>query len=56
MATHALQIHGGIGFSWEHDLHLYLRRAKTNELLLGSPGWHDERLYRSLSTGGADDA
>jgi alkylation response protein AidB-like acyl-CoA dehydrogenase len=48
VATHALQIHGGIGFSWEHDLHLYLRRAKANELLLGSPGWHDERLYRSV--------
>jgi alkylation response protein AidB-like acyl-CoA dehydrogenase len=48
VATHALQIHGGIGFSWEHDLHLFLRRAKANELLLGSPGWHDERLYRSV--------
>jgi alkylation response protein AidB-like acyl-CoA dehydrogenase len=48
VATHALQIHGGIGFSWEYDLHLYLRRAKANELLLGSPGWHDELLYRSL--------
>lgn len=48
VASHALQIHGGIGFSWEHDLHLYLRRAKTNELLLGSPDWHDERLYRAM--------
>jgi alkylation response protein AidB-like acyl-CoA dehydrogenase len=54
VATHALQIHGGIGFSWEHDLHLFLRRAKANELLLGSPGWHDERLYRAvLATAGA---
>jgi alkylation response protein AidB-like acyl-CoA dehydrogenase len=48
VASHALQIHGGIGFSWEHDLHLYLRRAKTNELLLGSPAWHDERLYHAM--------
>jgi alkylation response protein AidB-like acyl-CoA dehydrogenase len=48
VASHALQIHGGIGFSWEHDLHLFLRRAKVNELLLGSPAWHDERLYRSV--------
>jgi alkylation response protein AidB-like acyl-CoA dehydrogenase len=56
VATHALQIHGGIGFSWEHDLHLFLRRAKANELLLGSPGWHDELLYRSvLAAAGADD-
>lgn len=53
VATHALQIHGGIGFSWEHDLHLFLRRAKANELLLGSPGWHDERLYRSVLAAGA---
>jgi alkylation response protein AidB-like acyl-CoA dehydrogenase len=52
VATHALQIHGGIGFSWEHDLHLYLRRAKTNELLLGSPGWHDEVLYRHVRENG----
>jgi alkylation response protein AidB-like acyl-CoA dehydrogenase len=51
VASHALQIHGGIGFSWEHDLHLYLRRAKTNELLLGSPAWHDEQLFRSVLTG-----
>jgi alkylation response protein AidB-like acyl-CoA dehydrogenase len=55
VATHALQIHGGIGFSWEHDLHLFLRRAKANELLLGSPGWHDELLYRSVLATGADD-
>jgi alkylation response protein AidB-like acyl-CoA dehydrogenase len=52
VATHALQIHGGIGFSWDHDLHLFLRRAKANELLLGSPGWHDELLYRSLLANG----
>ena len=51
VASHALQIHGGIGFSWEHDLHLFLRRAKVNELLLGSPAWHDERLYRTLLEG-----
>ncbi|WP_375482612.1 acyl-CoA dehydrogenase family protein [uncultured Jatrophihabitans sp.] len=56
VATHALQIHGGVGFSWEHDLHLFLRRAKTNELLLGSPGWHDERLYRSLLPSGVPGA
>jgi alkylation response protein AidB-like acyl-CoA dehydrogenase len=55
VATHALQIHGGIGFSWEHDLHLFLRRAKTNELLLGSPGWHDELLYRSVLEGSTRD-
>lgn len=49
VASHALQIHGGIGFSWEHDLHLYLRRAKVNELLLGTPDWHEERLAADLA-------
>ncbi|MBO0856230.1 MAG: acyl-CoA/acyl-ACP dehydrogenase [Nocardia sp.] len=44
LVQHCLQIHGGIGFTWEHDLHLYLRRAKSNEILYGSPQWHHERL------------
>jgi alkylation response protein AidB-like acyl-CoA dehydrogenase len=36
------QIHGGIGYTWEHDLHLYLRRATADETLFGSTGWHHE--------------
>ena len=32
-----IQIHGGIGFTWEHDAHLYFKRAKSTELLFGSP-------------------
>jgi alkylation response protein AidB-like acyl-CoA dehydrogenase len=48
LAGEALQAHGGIGFTWEHDLHLYLRRAKSNELLYGDPGWHRERLCQLL--------
>ncbi|MFJ6569343.1 acyl-CoA dehydrogenase family protein [Streptomyces sp. NPDC091292] len=51
VATYALQLHGGIGFSWEHDLHLYLRRAKVNELLLGGPAWHEDRLATLLIPG-----
>lgn len=43
-----LQIHGGIGFTWEHDVHLYLRRAKSNEVLYGTPSWHRERLCTFL--------
>lgn len=39
-----LQIHGGIGFTWEHRAHLYLRRAKSTETLFGSPTFHRERL------------
>ena len=46
--THAakenIQIHGGIGFTWEHDAHLYLKRAKTSELLFGAPAAHRARI------------
>jgi alkylation response protein AidB-like acyl-CoA dehydrogenase len=46
--THAakenIQVHGGIGFTWEHDAHLYLRRAKSSELLFGAPASHRKRL------------
>jgi alkylation response protein AidB-like acyl-CoA dehydrogenase len=48
LAGEALQAHGGIGFTWEHDLHLYLRRAKSNQLLYGDPDWHRERLCQLL--------
>lgn len=39
-----VQIHGGIGVTWEHDLHLYLRRATVNRILFGTPAAHRERL------------
>ena len=39
-AADSIQIHGGIGFTWEHSAHLYFKRAKTNQLLLGSPAYH----------------
>jgi alkylation response protein AidB-like acyl-CoA dehydrogenase len=48
LAGEALQTHGGIGFTWEHDLHLYLRRAKVNEMLYGAPAEHYERLVALL--------
>ena len=43
-AKENVQIHGGIGFTWEHDAHLYLRRAKSSELLFGEPDRHRQRL------------
>jgi alkylation response protein AidB-like acyl-CoA dehydrogenase len=44
-AAHAnVQIHGGIGFTWEDSAHLYFRRARTDEVLLGSPAQHWARL------------
>ncbi len=39
-AANNIQIHGGIGFTWEHDAHLYFKRAKSTELLFGSPADH----------------
>jgi alkylation response protein AidB-like acyl-CoA dehydrogenase len=41
-AADNIQIHGGIGFTWEHDAHLYYRRAKSAELMLGTPAEHRE--------------
>jgi alkylation response protein AidB-like acyl-CoA dehydrogenase len=38
------QIHGGIGYTWEHDLHLYLRRALASEAWLGNADWHHDRI------------
>ena len=49
----AIQLHGGIGVTWEHDLHLHLRRAKGLELATGSPGWHYEQLAVALLGPGA---
>jgi alkylation response protein AidB-like acyl-CoA dehydrogenase len=40
----AMQMHGGIGFTWEHDLHLFLRRALAAEDVLGTTAWHRDRL------------
>ena len=37
VAAETIQVHGGIGFTWEHDAHLYFKRAKTDQLLFGTP-------------------
>ena len=47
-ATENIQVHGGIGFTWEHPAHLYYRRAKSTEMLLGTPAYHRERMLREL--------
>jgi alkylation response protein AidB-like acyl-CoA dehydrogenase len=47
-AENNIQIHGGIGFTWEHDAHLYFRRAKSSELYLGDAAYHRELLARRL--------
>jgi alkylation response protein AidB-like acyl-CoA dehydrogenase len=44
LAQECLQVHGGIGYTWEHDLHLFLRRVRSNAVLYGEPTWHRERV------------
>jgi alkylation response protein AidB-like acyl-CoA dehydrogenase len=43
-----IQLHGGIGMTWEHDLQLYLKRAKASEIALGDATWHRERIARLM--------
>ncbi|WP_067482966.1 acyl-CoA dehydrogenase family protein [Actinomadura hibisca] len=44
VAAETVQLHGGIGFTWEHDAHLYFKRAHGSALLFGDPAWHRARL------------
>lgn len=46
-AVHTVQIHGGIGFTWENDTHLWFKRAKSSEVLLGDATWHREQMMRA---------
>ena len=48
VAGETIQVHGGIGFTWEHDAHLYFKRAKASELLLGDPASHREQMLRRI--------
>jgi alkylation response protein AidB-like acyl-CoA dehydrogenase len=48
VAAENIQIHGGIGFTWEHDAHLYFKRAKASELFLGDGAYHRERLANRI--------
>jgi alkylation response protein AidB-like acyl-CoA dehydrogenase len=54
MAQMALQIHGGIGYTWEHDLHLMMRRIRSNAALFGEPTWHRERVCVLSGLGGEE--
>ena len=44
-----IQLHGGIGFTWEHDLHLYFKRAKSSEATFGDATYHRERVAQLIS-------
>jgi alkylation response protein AidB-like acyl-CoA dehydrogenase len=50
-AGHMIQLHGGIGFTWEHDAHLYFKRARASATLLGAAPYHRERLAEMLGLG-----
>jgi alkylation response protein AidB-like acyl-CoA dehydrogenase len=47
-AADAIQIHGGVGFTWEYDVHLHFKRAKSTESLLGDPSHHREQVARII--------
>jgi alkylation response protein AidB-like acyl-CoA dehydrogenase len=47
-AAENIQIHGGIGFTWEHDAHLYFKRAKSSEIFLGDATYHRELLAQRI--------
>jgi alkylation response protein AidB-like acyl-CoA dehydrogenase len=50
--AHAIQLHGGIGFTWEHEAQLYFKRARSAMTYLGAPDWHREQIARLI---GLDD-
>ena len=48
-ASAMIQIHGGVGYTWEHEAHLYLKRAKASEALLGGVGYHQDVVAESMN-------
>lgn len=51
VGNRGIQVHGGMGFTWENDVHLYYRRAKASETMLGDSGFHRERIARTVIDG-----
>jgi alkylation response protein AidB-like acyl-CoA dehydrogenase len=56
VAAEGIQIHGGIGFTWEHDMHIYFKRAKSSEVSFGDSVWNRERVAQTIlpPVGGGD--
>ena len=48
VGSQAIHVHGGIGYTWEHDLHLYFKRVKSNELFLGDSSAHLARIAEAV--------
>jgi len=53
VGNRGIQVHGGMGFTWENDIHLYYRRAKASETMLGDGAFHRERIARMVIDGAA---
>jgi alkylation response protein AidB-like acyl-CoA dehydrogenase len=53
VGNRGIQVHGGMGFTWENDIHLYYRRAKASETMLGDADFHRERIARAVIDGGS---
>jgi alkylation response protein AidB-like acyl-CoA dehydrogenase len=51
VGNRGIQVHGGMGFTWENDLHLYYRRAKASEIAFGDAAFHRERIARTIIDG-----
>ncbi len=49
VSGNGIQLHGGIGFTWEHDLHLYFKRAKSSEFTFGDATYHRERVAQLIN-------
>jgi alkylation response protein AidB-like acyl-CoA dehydrogenase len=47
----AIQVHGGIGFTWEHDLHFFLKRGRANAAMFGDARWHREQVAEAVLAG-----
>ena len=52
----SIQVHGGIGFTWEHDLHFFLKRGRANAAMFGDAKWHRERVADAVLAGAAGPA
>ena len=53
VGNRGIQVHGGMGFTWENDIHLYYRRAKSSETMLGDAAFHRERIAKLVIDAGA---
>jgi alkylation response protein AidB-like acyl-CoA dehydrogenase len=52
----SIQVHGGIGFTWEHDLHFFLKRGRSNAAIFGDSKWHRERVADAVLAGASGPA